>query len=230
MNNRYPLEVLEERIGYSFSDRSLLESALTHSSYANELIVNKRPDYERLEFLGDAVLELTVSDFLYRNYPNMKEGKMTSQRSSLVCESSLALCSKEINLSEFIFLGKGEDAHGSRYHDSIVSDVFEAIIGAIYLDSGLDAAKTFIHRFVISDMDKKKMFTDSKSILQNKVQKDNGTLEYKLIESSGPEHKRRYVCAVLINGESVAKGSGSSKKGAEQHAAYSALLAMNTKE
>ncbi|MBR1893157.1 MAG: ribonuclease III [Lachnospiraceae bacterium] len=230
MNNKYPVSQLEERIGYEFKDKSLLKSALSHSSYVNELTVNKYPDYQRLEFLGDAVLELSVSDFLYKNKKEMHEGDMTQLRAALVCEPTLAFCAQEIHLSDFILLGKGEDAQGSRYHDSIVSDIFEALIGAIYLDAGDDGfakAAGFINRFVITDMEKKRLFYDAKSNLQNYVQKRSVTLEYKLVEETGPEHNRRFAVAAWINGKEISKGMGSSKKAAEQRAAYEALVILN---
>ncbi len=227
MNNKYPLERLEESIGYRFKDQNLLKSAVSHSSYINELMINKYPDYQRLEFLGDAVLELTVSDFLYKNNPKMQEGEMTQLRAALVCEPTLAFCAGELSLSDYILLGKGEDAQGSRHHDSIVSDVFEAIIGAIYLDAGDEGfacAAKFINRFVITDMEKKRLFHDSKSSLQNKVQKEGGVLEYRLISESGPEHMRRFTVEAVINGKAVSEGTGSSKKAAEQRAAFEALV------
>ena len=231
MNNKFPLSDLEKKIGYSFKDIMLLKSAVSHSSYINELMINKYPDYQRLEFLGDAVLELTVSDYLYKNRPKMQEGEMTQLRAALVCEPTLAYCAQEISLSDFILLGKGEDAQGSRKHDSIVSDVFEAIIGAIYLDAGDEGfacAAEFINKFVITDMEKKSLFHDSKSNLQNKIQKEGGVLEYRLISESGPEHMREFTIAAVINGKDVSKGSGSSKKAAEQKAAFEALMKLGS--
>lgn len=230
MNNKYPLTRLEESIGYHFKDEKLLKSAVSHSSYINELMINKYPDYQRLEFLGDAVLELTVSDFLYKNRPDMQEGEMTQLRAALVCEPTLAFCAQELSLSDYILLGKGEDAQGSRYHDSIVSDIFEAIIGAIYLDAGDEGfacAAAFINRFVITDMEKKRLFHDSKSCLQNRVQKEGGVLEYRLIAETGPEHMRKFTVAAVIDGKDISKGTGSSKKTAEQRAAYEALVKLS---
>lgn len=229
MNNQYPVSDLEEKIGYTFKNKSLLKSALSHSSYVNELTVNKYPDYQRLEFLGDAVLELSVSDFLYNNHSEMDEGAMTQLRAALVCEPTLAFCAQEINLSDFILLGKGEDAQGSRYHDSIVSDIFEAVIGAIYLDAGDDGFETaanFVNRFVITDMEKKRLFYDAKSNLQNRIQKRGDKLSYTLIAESGPEHNRSFTVAAMINDKEVSQGTGSSKKSAEQRAAYEALVKL----
>ena len=216
---------LEQKINYSFKNRQLLRQALTHSSCANEQKINKYEDYERLEFLGDAVLELISSDYIYREYPEMSEGKMTKYRSSIVCEPALAFCAREIGLESYILLGKGEEATGGRNRDSIISDVMEAVIGSIYLDSGIDAAKEFIHRFVLSDLEHKQLFYDAKTILQEEVQKESGgTLHYELVHEDGPEHNKTFMVDVMINGVKVGRGTGHSKKAAEQQAAYEALL------
>ena len=230
MNYKYPLEELEKRIGYTFRDQSLLLCALTHSSFVNELMINKRSDYERYEFLGDAVLEITVSDFIFRENPEMKEGQMTHYRASIVCEPTLAFCAGEIGLSDFIIVGKGEDAAGLRYHESVISDVFEAVIGAIYLDSGMDEAVKFIHRFVLSDLDKKKLFFDAKSELMMRSQRRGDSLEYVLVGQKGPDNNRTYVIEAVINGKRIASGTGSSKKNAEQKAAYGALKSLDALE
>ncbi len=166
----YTLNKLEKRIGYSFQDKKLLEHAMIHSSYANEHHLGKLGCNERLEFLGDAVLEVVSSDFLFRTFPEMPEGDMTKTRASLVCEPTLAFCAQEIDLGGFLLLGKGEDATGGRGRDSVVSDAMEALIGAIYLDGGLANAKEFIHRFILNDMEHKQLFYDSKTILQEMVQ------------------------------------------------------------
>ena len=146
---------LEEKIAYQFRDKTLLRQALTHSSYANEMKINKFEDYERLEFLGDAVLELVSSDFLFRERENTPEGELTKMRASMVCEPALAFCARDFSLEQYILLGKGEEATGGRNRDSIVSDVMEAVIGAIYLDGGLEEASAFIHRFILSDLEHK---------------------------------------------------------------------------
>lgn len=216
---------LEQKINYSFKNRQLLRQALTHSSCANEQKINKYEDYERLEFLGDAVLELISSDYIYGEHPEMSEGKMTKYRSSIVCEPALAFCAREIGLESYILLGKGEEATGGRNRDSIISDVMEAVIGSIYLDSGIDAAKEFIHRFVLSDLEHKQLFYDAKTILQEEVQKESGgTLHYELVHEDGPEHNKTFMVDVMINGVKVGRGTGHSKKAAEQQAAYEALL------
>ncbi len=216
---------LEEKIGYRFRDRMLLKQALTHSSYANEQKINKFGDYERLEFLGDAVLELVSSDYIYKHNPDMTEGKMTKFRSSIVCEPALAFCAKEIGLEQYILLGKGEEATGGRGRDSIISDVMEAIIGAIYLDSGIDEARTYIHRVILSDLEHKQLFYDAKTILQEEIQKGNkGTLHYVLLREDGPEHDKTFAVDAMIDDVRIGSGTGHSKKAAEQKAAYEALI------
>ncbi len=170
MQGEYTLQKLEEKIGYQFHDKALLKQALTHSSYTNEQKINRVKNYERLEFLGDAVLELVSSEFLFRLHPNMPEGELTKRRAALVCEPSLAFCAGDLNLGSFILLGKGEEATGGRKRDSITSDVMEAVTGAIYLDGGMEPAKAFIDRFILSDLEDKSLFYDSKSSLQELVQ------------------------------------------------------------
>ena len=223
MNNRYPVEKLEDNIGYEFKDKELLLTALTHSSFKNEAEAGQRDDYERQEFLGDAVLEVVTSEYLYHNYPQMREGEMTKFRASLVCEQTLAEDAKKVGLSDFIFLGHGEDRQDSRYRDSIVSDVLEALIGGIFLDSGLDEAKRFILSFVLDDIEHKTLFVDSKSRLQDEIQSRGWTLEYELVDEKGPEHMKTFTMAAMINGKEYARAEGSSKKSAEQKAAYESL-------
>ena len=219
---------LENKIGYTFQNKDLLRQAVTHSSYANEQKINKTGDYERLEFLGDAVLELVSSEFIYKENPQMPEGQLTRKRSSMVCEPALAFCAREIGLEEFILLGKGEEATGGRKRDSIVSDVMEAVIGAIYLDSDLTKAKEYIHRFILSDLENKQLFYDAKTILQEVVQQENkGTLHYELLREEGPEHDKTFVVEALVGEQRVGCGTGRSKKAAEQQAAYEALLKRN---
>ena len=224
MNDLSKISELEGKCGYSFKNKDLIKMALSHSSYANEVKLKKACDYERLEFLGDAVLELTVSEYLYANKPDMKEGSMTKLRASLVCEPTLAACAREgLDLGVYILLGKGEENTGGRGRDSIVSDVFEAIIGAIYLDGGFDEARGFIKRFVLEDMEHKIEFLDSKTNLQEVVQEMGARLEYELIEETGPAHDKQYTMAVLINGKKMAIGQDKTKKGAEQKAAFTVL-------
>ncbi len=218
---------LMNKIGYSFKKPELLKLALTHSSYANEKRL--KGDYnERIEFLGDAVLELVTSEFLYKNYPDMPEGEMTKTRASIVCEPTLALCAQEFSLGEYLYLGHGEDMSGGRMRASVVSDAMEALIGAIYLDGGMEEAEKFIYRFVLTDLENKKLFTDSKTILQEIVQSNhnNKELSYVIISEDGPDHNKTYTVAALINGVEEGRGSGRTKKAAEQAAAYKAILKL----
>ncbi len=219
------LKKLEERIGYTFGDEKLLKQALTHSSFTNEQKINRTEDYERLEFLGDAVLEMVSSQFLFHAYPKLSEGELTKLRASLVCEPALAFCARDLELGQFIRLGKGEELSGGRERESITSDVMEAVIGAVFLDGGIEKAKEFILRFILSDIESKQLFYDSKSNLQELMQ---GTLKkefhYKLLEESGPEHSKSFVVEVIMEGRSLGRGLGRTKKAAEQQAAYEALL------
>lgn len=217
------IKELEGKIGYSFKDDQLVKMALTHSSYSNELKINKYGNYERLEFLGDAVLEMCSSIFFYENYPDMNEGQLTRLRSSMVCEQALAYCAREFDLPKYILLGKGEENSGGRYRDSIVSDVFEAVLGAIYLDGGLEEAKKFVNEYVLKDLENKQLFYDAKTILQEKVQKDGKVLRYELVSESGPDHEKEFTVNAIIDDEVRGTGTGKSKKQAEQHAAYQVL-------
>lgn len=227
MNNLNGYKELEAMIGYVFRDQTLLKLALTHSSFSNELKMNKTDNYERLEFLGDAVLELVVSEYLYLTQPQMHEGNMTKTRASLVCEPTLAFCAKNFGLGRFLLLGKGEEQTGGRQRDSIISDVFEAIIGAIYLDGGFEPASNFIKKYVLSDMEHKIEFTDSKTILQEYAQENGTKLAYELVSEEGPAHDRVYVVNALLDGKVVASGEGKTKKTAEQHAAFVVLKKLH---
>lgn len=215
---------LEEKIGYQFQKKELLTQAVTHSSFSNEQKINKFKNYERLEFLGDAVLELLSSQYFFTAFPEMSEGQMTKMRSSTVCEQALAFCAKDISLGNYILLGKGEEATGGRLRSSIISDVMEAIIGAIYLDGGLAAADSFVKRFILSDLESKQLFYDSKTILQEKVQKKGKQLSYRLVEETGPDHSKQFTVEALINGQVESRGTGRTKKAAEQQAAYEVLI------
>lgn len=221
-NNR--IEELEKSIGYEFKDKKLLKRALTHSSYSNEQRINKNGDYERLEFLGDAVLEMISSVFFYHKYPDMPEGQLTKKRSSYVCEPALAACAREFKLESYIMLGKGEEQTGGRKRDSIISDVCEALIGALYLDGGFDVAHDFIHKFVLIESINNARFMDSKSLLQEKVQAMNHlSLEYMLVGEEGPDHDKVFIVEAVVGGKTWGKGKGKTKKAAEQLAAYEAL-------
>ena len=226
MAGEYSIETLEKRIEYAFRDKELLKQALTHSSHANERKINKVKNYERLEFLGDAVLELITSEFLYQKREEMSEGQLTRRRASMVCEPSLASCARDLELPRYILLGKGEDRTGGRERDSIVSDVMEAVIGAVYLDGGFEKAKEFIHRFVLAELENKALFYDAKSILQEELQKTGGDARYVLTGESGPEHEKTFSVEVYHGERLLGKGSGHNKKKAEQQAAYEALLLL----
>lgn len=227
MQEEYDLKTLEKRIGYEFREIGLLRQAITHSSFMNEQKINKTQDYERLEFLGDAVLELVSSEFLFHAHKELPEGELTKMRAAMVCEPALAFCAKDIELGKFMRLGKGEELTGGRERDSIISDVMEAVIGAIFLDGGIEPAKKYINRFILSDLEDKQLFYDSKSNLQELIQ---GTLKrefhYELLEENGPEHRKVFVVEVVMGEKSLGKGEGRTKKAAEQKAAYEALLCL----
>lgn len=217
-------------IEYHFHDEKLLRQALTHSSFANEKHLKKHSDNERLEFLGDAVLEIISSEFLYKEYPDKPEGELTKLRASIVCEPTLALCTKDIALGEYLLLGKGEDQTGGRGRKSILSDALEAVIGAIYLDGGFANAKEFIHRFILKDLENKKLFFDSKTILQEIVQANfKEVISYHLIGEEGPDHNKIFRVAVHIGEEEYGVGEGRTKKAAEQEAAYISILKLHEK-
>ncbi len=225
MKTEYSLDRLQERIGYTFQDEALLKQAMTHKSYANEMMINKNKSYERLEFLGDAVLELVSSEFLFYEHEDYPEGELTKMRASMVCEPALAFCAKDLELGEYLLLGKGEECTGGRLRDSITSDAMEAVIGALYLDGGMKPAKEFINKFILSDLDKKRLFIDSKTMLQEFVQgKLKKEFSYHLIEEKGPEHDKTFAVNVVVDGEIISSGTGRTKKNAEQNAAYEALL------
>lgn len=227
----YTLEELEKRIGYCFKDKKLLKQAITHSSYTNEQKINRLKHYERLEFLGDAVLELVSSEFLFSAYQDMSEGKLTKMRASMVCEPALAFCAKDLELGKFLLLGKGEESTGGRNRDSIISDAMESVIGAIYLDGGLIKAKEFINRFILSDLEHKQLFYDSKTNLQEVVQKIYKTdVTYALLGESGPEHDKQFEVQVEIGTTVLGRGTGRTKKAAEQQAAYEALLQLRKQQ
>ena len=224
------LEELQRKIGYRFRDKDLLLSALMHSSYTNEHHLPKYKCNERLEFLGDAVLELISSEFLFFQNRKTPEGELTRTRASMVCEPSLAFCAKEIDLGHYLLLGKGEEVTGGRGRDSITSDALEALIGAIYLDGGFANAKEFIHKFVLNDLENKKLFYDSKTILQEMVQAGfEEMLSYHLIKEEGPDHNKIFFVEVWIGEACFGEGMGRTKKAAEQEAAYRAILKLREK-
>lgn len=219
---------LEQKIEYEFQNKDILINALTHTSYANEHKAQGVLHNERLEFLGDAVLEMVSSEFLYHQMSSMSEGEMSKLRASLVCEPTLAIDAKEINLSDFIYLGKGEEVTGGRFRDSIVSDAFESLIAAIFLDGGIEAAKKFIHRFVLNDIESKRMFYDSKTILQERINATKrGTLRYEIVKESGPDHNKVFEAVAMLDDQVIGEGVGQSKKAAEQQAAFRALKQLD---
>ena len=221
----------EEKIGYQFQDQSLLTQALTHSSYANERHLGKQADNERLEFLEDAVLEIVTSEFLFHRYPKHPEGELTRLRASMVCEPTLAFCTKEMELGKYLLLGKGEEQTGGRERKSILSDALEAVIGSIYLDGGFANAKEFIFRFVLNDIEHKQLFYDSKTILQELVQGNfSQELHYHLLSEEGPDHDKKFVVEARIGTDVYGQGVGRTKKGAEQEAAYHTLLLLKEQE
>lgn len=224
------LDNLENEIGYQFKDKSLLKQALTHSSFSNEQKIRKWKNYERIEFLGDAVLELVSSDYFYRTYPEETEGNLTKMRAAAVCEQALAITARQLKFGSYMIFGKGEEANGGRERESIIADAVEAVIGAIYLDESLEEAKKFIYRFVLNDLDHKRLFYDAKSILQEHIQETKaGELVYELIREEGPEHDKLFVVEARLNDVTIGSGEGKSKKAAQQHAAYDALLKQQIK-
>lgn len=224
------LRELEQTIGYQFKDFSLLRRAMTHSSYINEKHLPKYECNERLEFLGDAVLELISSEFLFHENPHTPEGELTKIRASMVCEPSLAFCARDIHLGEYLLLGKGEEATGGRLRDSVTSDACEALIGAIYLDGGFTNAKEFIHRHILSDLEDKKLFFDSKTILQEMIQAEScKEISYRLVKEEGPDHDKAFYMDVYVGEECMGSGSGHTKKAAQQQAAYHAILRLKNK-
>lgn len=222
------IQSLEKKINYHFQNTKLLKQAMIHSSYANEKHLPKYECNERLEFLGDAVLELVSSEFLFYAHTKMPEGELTKTRASIVCEPALAFCARELQLGEYLLLGKGEDATGGRKRESITSDALEALIGAIYLDGGFANAKEFIHRFVLNDLENRKLFFDSKTILQEIVQAHfKDPVHYELTGEKGPDHDKIFEVSVFIGQEEWGCGSGRTKKAAEQEAAYQSILKLH---
>lgn len=218
------IEEFQKKIGIEFRDSKLLQHALIHSSYANERRMKKEKNNERLEFLGDAVLELVSSDYLYKTYKEESEGKLTKLRASLVCEPTLAGCARDIDLGTYLKLSKGEVLTGGRERDSILSDAFEAVIGAIYLDQGLETAGKFIEAHLFHDVENKVLFFDAKTNLQEIVQGEGkGRLSYQLVKEEGPDHQKTFTVEARIGEQVIGTGTGRSKKNAEQHAAFEAI-------
>ena len=222
------LEEFQGKIRYYFNDKELLIEALSHSSYANEKRKGRNSN-ERLEFLGDSVLSIVVSQYLFEHFTHLPEGELTKIRASLVCEKSLYEFAKQIDLGEHILLGKGEENTGGRERVSILGDAFEAVIAAVFLDGGLEAAKRHILKFIPKDIDDRKpvSFSDHKTILQEIIQKNpEEKVEYKLVGQSGPDHNKAFKVQVRLNSNVIGTGIGRSKKEAEQMAAKEALELM----
>lgn len=219
------MKTLEEVLGYEFRDKSLLENALTHSSYANENRAAGAASNERLEFLGDSVLGMVTADHLYRAHPDMPEGELTRTRAALVCEGSLYEVAKRWNLGQYLRLGRGEESGGGRERTSILADAVEAVLAAIYLDGGIGTARKAIHRFILSAEERAEAANrDYKTALQELVQRRSGqTLTYRLAGENGPDHAKVFAVEVELNGVPIGSGEGRSKKEAEQMAAKSAI-------
>ena len=222
------MKTLEERIGYTFRDRSLLENALTHSSYANEHREAGMPSNERLEFLGDSILGLVVADHLYRTRPDLPEGDLTRIRAALVCEGSLVEVAKGLDLGGYLKLGRGEESGGGRHRPSIQADAVEAMLAAVYLDGGIGQARRLIHELIIDqEQERTAAGRDYKTALQELVQRTSGqVLAYRLIGESGPDHAKTFEMEVLLNGTAIGSGSGRSKKEAEQAAEKTAVARL----
>ncbi|MCR4837686.1 MAG: ribonuclease III [Eubacterium sp.] len=214
---------LEERIGYHFKDPTLLRTALTHKSFASEYHVREVPQYERLEFLGDSILEYISSEALFERYPKLPEGELTKKRASLVCEYTLSQITKELGYGDYVILGKGEDLTGGRERPSILCDLFESVLGAIYLDGGMEPAKTYVERHLLTDLEHKTLFTDAKTILQEYAQSNGLELTYELLDQSGPDHLKVYTSRVLMGGTPWETGQAHSIKGAQMEAAHKTL-------
>ncbi len=219
------LSDLEKAIGYRFQNISLLQNALAHSSYANERWHDSLLSNERLEFLGDSILGMTVADYLYRNFPDRPEGELTRMRADMVCETTLAAVANRIGLGQHLLLGHGEEQGGGRERPSILADAVESVIAACYLDGGFESAAQFIRTFILCDVPVKRLHNvDYKTTLQELVQrKKDQVLAYALVGESGPDHDKQFRVAVSLNGKTVGEGTGRSKKRAEQDAARVAI-------
>ena len=221
------MKTLEERLGYQFKDVSLLENALTHSSYANEHRGEGMSSNERLEFLGDSVLGMVVADHLFREHPDMPEGELTRTRAALVCEGSLVEVARALELGRYLRLGRGEDAGGGRERPSILADATEAVLAALYLDGGIAQARRVIRKLILGKEEEKSASRDYKTALQELIQRESGRkLTYRLVGEEGPDHAKRFAVEVELDGQGVGFGEGRTKKEAEQMAARAAITAL----
>lgn len=225
-NNQKVIE-LQNIVGYAFKEIERLRQAVTHSSFANEHRNMEIKDNERLEFLGDAILDLIISEYLFNKYPNMPEGDLSKIRASIVCEASLAKTAKNINLGEYILLGKGEEMTGGRTRASILADAFEAVTGAIFVDGEFEDVREFLTRTLIKEVDDiaiEDLYTDYKTLLQENIQRESALpIRYEVVEEKGPDHDKNFYVAVLHGENCLGKGVGKSKKEAEQNAAKIAI-------
>ncbi len=233
INKREVLENMQKVLQYTYCHSNLLEEALTHSSYANEHRNDQIRDNERLEFLGDAILDLIISEYLFKKYPNMPEGDLSKLRASIVCEGSLAKNAKKIALGKYILLGKGEELTGGRTRASILADAFEAITGSLFLDGGFEEAKRFIHATLVADVEQSEciesLYTDYKTLLQECIQKiSTQPIQYEVVGEEGPDHDKHFYVEVFHEERSLGRGVGKSKKEAEQDAAKKALNCYNS--
>ncbi|EOR26624.1 ribonuclease III [Cytobacillus oceanisediminis] len=227
--NEKKMKELQDKLGIHFTNEKLLKQAFTHSSYVNEHRRKPHEDNERLEFLGDAVLELTVSKFLFKKFPMMSEGELTKLRAAIVCEPSLVSFANELSFGVYVLLGKGEEMTGGRTRPALLADVFEAFIGALYLDQGLDSVVAFLEEVIFPKINNGAFshVMDFKSQLQEYVQRDAvGTIEYKILLEKGPAHNREFISQVFLNDRELGTGMGRSKKEAEQQAAQKSLLML----
>jgi ribonuclease III len=230
VNRLKDLQELLTTLGIQFRKPELLKQAFTHSSYVNEQRSSQLEDNERLEYLGDAVLELSVSEYLFRTYPHRTEGELTKIRASIVCEPSLMAFAEQLEFGSYMFLGKGEELTGGRTRPAMLADVFEAFIGALYLDQGLEAVRRFLQKVVFNELqdEAKLQVTDFKTQLQEYTQHHGmGVLEYRIVDERGPAHERQFVSEVRMEGAVLGQGLGRSKKEAEQQAAAQALISLN---
>lgn len=231
--NAFDIEVFEKKINYQFNDKEKIKLAFTHSSYANEHRNTISENNERLEFLGDAVLDMIVSEYIYKKFPKMPEGELTKLRAGVVCEGYLAKIAREFDFGKYLLLGKGEECTGGRNRDSILADAFEAVIGAICLDGGIDAVGKYIMSFMekaIDDMKINFRTLDCKTHLQEIIQKNSkNPIVYKIIDEKGPDHDKVFVAEVYHDNNTLGIGEGKSKKEAEQNAAYNALEKIENK-
>ena len=226
---RTQFQILQDEMNIHFTNKALIYQAFTHSSYVNEHRRKQFTDNERLEFLGDAVLELSVSKFLFEKFPNMSEGELTKLRASIVCEPSLVVFANELNFGQFVLLGKGEELTGGRERPALLADVFESFVGALYLDQGLDVVVAFLERVVFPKVEVGAFshVMDFKSQLQEIIQQsNNGLLHYEIVDEKGPAHNRTFISRVLLNDQELGLGHGKSKKEAEQQAAQSAMVML----